>query len=141
MCYFNCTRPILISCFSLLLHWMRTQPGRLPQEAIDMFDIAICGTSFYGGRDWFVPNPKLSFACQTDLNSTASNDITLKFMANLYTQANRCLLDVANEMGLYRLMLDNGHRPIVASGLLVSAIIHFRGKPPLPVFPFYISSC
>ena len=41
-------------------------------------------------------------------------------MSNL--QSNRCLFDVANDMGLYRQILDNGYTPSRASGLLVSAI-------------------
>jgi len=53
------------------------KPGRLPREAIDLFDLAICGTSYYGADEWVIPSPNLSFARQTDLNSTASNTIAL----------------------------------------------------------------
>ena len=119
------------------------KPGRLPQEAINLFDIVICGTSYYGRDGWVIPSPDLSFACQTDLNSTASNDIALKFMSNLHSQSNRCLFDVANDMGLYRRILDNGYTPSRASGLLASAIQQLQpnvfksdGNLPLPAFPF-----
>ena len=106
-----------------------------------MFDIVICGTSYYGRDGWVVPSPDLSFARQTDLSSTASNNIALKFMSNLHSQSNRCLFDVANDMGLYHRILDNGHTPSCASGLLVSAIQRlqpnvFTSDGNLPSFPY-----
>ena len=106
-----------------------------------MFDIVICGTSYYGRDGWVVPSPDLSFARQTDLSSTASNNIALKFMSNLHSQSNRCLFDVANDMGLYRRILDNGNTPSRASGLLVSAIQRlqpnvFTSDGNLPSFPY-----
>jgi len=106
-----------------------------------LFDIVICGTSYYGRDGWVVPSPDLSFARQTDLSSTASNNIALKFMSNLHSQSNRCLFDVANDMGLYRRILDNGNTPSRASGLLVSAIQRlqpnvFTSDGNLPSFPY-----
>ena len=119
------------------------KPGRLPREAIDLFDLAICGTSYYGADEWVIPSPNLSFARQTDLNSTASNTIALKFMSNLHDQSNRCLLDVANEMGLHRKLIDNGHSPKYASELLISAIQRLQpnvftsvSNGNLPPFPY-----
>ena len=131
------------SATALNVSYYYIKPGRLPQEAIDLFDIVICGTSYYGRDGWVVPSPDLSFARQTDLNSTASNNIALKFMSNLHSQSNRCLFDVANDMGLYRRILDNGYTPSRASGLLASAIQQLQpnvfksdGNLPLPAFPF-----
>ena len=62
-------------------------------------------------------------------------------MSNLHSQSNRCLFDVANDMGLYRRILDNGNTPSRASGLLVSAIQRlqpnvFTSDGNLPSFPY-----
>ena len=106
---------LIIECINCI------KPNRSPQEAIDLFDITICGTSFYGGDDWVVPSPDLSFARQSELNCTVANKITLQFMDNLHTQANRSFDDIVCEMGLVEHMIEGGHSPTVARRHAASA--------------------
>ena len=86
-----------------------------------MFDLTICGTSFFGGQDWFIPNPEQSFTLQTDLNSTVGNEMTLQFMKNLHNQTGRSFIDVVCDMGIITRMVRNGHERSVAHRLLAIA--------------------
>ena len=130
-----------MSPFFYILDYCHIKPGRTPQDAIDNFDLTICGVSFYGGNDWVVPDPELSFACKTTLQSTTSNRIIVQYIDNLYKQANRCLHEVVHEMRLHKRMLKNGHSPSAATMLLRSAIDIlqpnvFLSEDRWPVFPF-----
>ena len=113
----------------------------MPQEAIEQFDLAICGASYYGDNNWFVPSPRLSFNCQTELQSIIANKITLQYMANIHKQASRCLHEVTNEMRIHQLMLDNGHSSSGATKLLRRAVDRlkpgvFSSSHKCPIFPF-----
>jgi len=113
----------------------------VPQEAIEQFDLAICGASYYGDNNWFVPSPRLSFNCQTELQSIIANKITLQYMANIHKQASRCLHEVTNEMRIHQLMLDNGHSSSGATKLLRRAVDRlkpgvFSSSHKCPIFPF-----
>ena len=130
-----------MSPFFYILDYCHIKPGRTPQDAIDNFDLTICGVSFYGGNDWVVPDPELSFARKTTLQSTTSNRIIVQYIDNLYKQANRCLHEVVHEMRLHKRMLKNGHSPSAATMLLRSAIDIlqpnvFLSEDRWPVFPF-----
>ena len=114
-----------------------------PEEAIDLFDLTICGTSFYGGCDWVIPSPNMSFACQTNINRTLSNTLAVQYISNLHNQAGRCLYEVASEMNIIQRMIDNGHDPRVAPRRLFFAIKRLRRVPNVflsssvcPSFPF-----
>jgi len=130
-----------LSPFFYILDYCHIKPGRTPQDAIDNFDLTICGVSFYGGNDWVVPDPELSFARKTTLQSTIGNKIIVQYIDNLYKQANRCLHEVVHEMRVHKRMLKNGHSPSAATMLLRSAIDIlqpnvFLSEDRWPVFPF-----
>ena len=90
----------------------------MPQDAIDLFDMSICGISFYGMGDWVIPYPDLSFTCRTELNCTIPNKITTQYISNLHKQATRCLHAVVHEMRLHERMVENGWPPDTARWML-----------------------
>ena len=78
---------------------MLTKPGRNINEALALFDIKICKTSF-NGTYWSVPDPCSSFMGCTDLIPSIDNEITCQYITSIMKQARRGVLQVAQELGL-----------------------------------------
>ena len=112
----------------------------MPQDAIDLFDMSICGISFYGMGDWVIPSPDLSFTCRTELNCTITNKITTQYISNLHKQATRCLHAVVREMRLHERMVKNGWPSDTARWMLQSYVADLELNVFLdkrkPKFPF-----
>ena len=112
----------------------------MPQDAIDLFDMSICGISFYGMGDWVIPSPDLSFTCRTELNCTITNKITTQYINNLHKQATRCLHAVVREMRLHERMVKNGWPSDTARWMLQSYVADLELNVFLdkrkPKFPF-----
>lgn len=112
----------------------------MPQDAIDLFDMSICGISFYGMGDWVIPSPDLSFTCRTELNCTITNKITTQYINNLHKQATRCLHAVVREMRLHERMVKNGWPSDTARWMLQSYVADLELDVFLdkrkPKFPF-----